>query len=170
MSDHKKVVIGQISSPHGIKGWLKVVSYTDPIENIITYKNVLINKNDEEILFEVEDYTISGKTIRIKLAGIDDRNMSEELSKAQILIDRKNLPEISDGHYYWNDLLGLNIKNTDQTDLGILQSFFETGSNDVMVVVRKNKQRILIPFINNEVVKSVDLDSKEIIVEWSEIE
>ena len=82
MNDQQKVVIGYVLSPHGINGWLKVISYTDPIDNFFAYKKVFINKESEYLSYEIDDSTASGKTIRIKLSGIDDRNQSDELAQA----------------------------------------------------------------------------------------
>ena len=106
----------------------------------------------------------------MKLKGIDDRNHSEEIADCEILINRNDLPEISSDSYYWADLIGFQIKKENGEVHGILDSFLETGSNDVMVVIGMNNNRNLIPFINGEVIKSVDLESKIIIVDWDEIE
>ena len=111
-----------------------------------------------------------GKIIRMKLKGVDDRNHSEDIAECEILINRDDLPEISSDSYYWADLIGFQIKREGGEDLGILDSFLETGSNDVMVVIGMNNNRNLIPFINGEVIKSVDLERKIIIVDWDEIE
>ena len=169
MNDQQKLVIGYVLSPHGIKGWLKVISYTDPIDNFFSYKNIFIKKDDECLSYEIDDSTASGKTIRIKLLGIDDRNQSEELSKCEILVYREDLPELSTDSYYWADLIGFNVKREDGLSYGMLDSFIETGSNDVMVVISSNDRK-LIPFINNEVIKSVDLESEVIIVDWDDDE
>jgi 16S rRNA processing protein RimM len=169
MNDQQKVVIGYVLSPHGIKGWLKVISYTDPIDNFFSYKTIFINKENEYLSYDIDDSSASGKTIRIKLSDIDDRNKSEELAKCEILVNREDLPEISSDSYYWTDLIGFEVKNEDNLNYGILDSFIETGSNDVMVVIDSNN-RNLIPFINNEAVKSVDLKSKTIIVDWNDEE
>ena len=69
---------------------------------------------------------------------------------------------------YWRDLIGFEVHNEDNLNLGILDSFFETGSNDVMIVIGSNKNRMLIPFINVEVVKKVDLKKKIISVDWND--
>ena len=170
MNDQGKVVIGRVSSPHGIKGWIKILSYTDPLENIFSYKSIFLRKRNDYLPFEIEDYSISGKIIRMKLKGVDDRNHSEDIAECEILINRDDLPEISSDSYYWADLIGFQIKREGGEDLGILDSFLETGSNDVMVVIGINKNRNLIPFINRDVVKTVDMEGKVIIVDWDEIE
>ena len=168
MNDQEKVVIGQVSSPHGIKGWLKILSYTDPVDNIFSYKSIFLKKEDEYLPYDIQDYSFSGKIIRVKLAGIDDRNQSEELVKCLIVVNRGDLPELSPNSYYWRDLIGFEVHNEDNLNLGILDSFFETGSNDVMIVIGSNKNRLLIPFINVEVVKKVDLKKKIISVDWND--
>ena len=85
-----------------------------------------------------------------------------------IVVNRKDLPELSPNSYYWRDLIGFEVNNEDNLNLGILDSFFETGSNDVMIVIGSNKNRMLIPFINVEVVKKVDLKKKIISVDWND--
>jgi len=170
MNDQEKLVIGRVSSPHGIKGWLKILSYTDPVENIFSYKSIFLKKRNNYLPFEIEDYSISGKIIRMKLKGIDDRNHSEEIAECEILINRNDLPEISSDSYYWADLIGFQVIRGDSENIGVLDSFIETGSNDVMVVVGKNNNRNLIPFINRDVIKTVDMKGKVIIVDWNEIE
>tara|TARA_E500000331_G_C17250751_1_gene711011 strand:+ start:130 stop:642 length:513 start_codon:yes stop_codon:yes gene_type:complete len=168
MNDQEKVVIGQVSSPHGIKGWLKILSYTDPVDNICSYESIFLKKEHEYLPYDIEDYSFSGKIIRAKLAGVDDRNQSEELVKCLICVNRRDLPELSPDSYYWRDLIGFAVNSEDNVNLGILDSFFETGSNDVMIVISSNKNRILIPYINDEVVKKVDLKKKIILVDWNE--
>ena len=169
MNDQQKVVIGYVLSPHGINGWLKVISYTDPIDNFFAYKKVFINKESEYLSYEIDDSTASGKTIRIKLSGIDDRNQSDELAKCEILVNREDMPELSSDSYYWTDLMGFDVKSENDLSYGLLDSFIETGSNDVMVVISSNDRK-LIPFINNDVVKSVDLENKVIVVDWNDEE
>ena len=106
----------------------------------------------------------------MKLKGVDDRNHSEEIADCEILINRNDLPEISSDSYYWADLIGFQVIRKDSENIGVLDSFLETGSNDVMVVVGKNNNRNLIPFINRDVIKTVDMKGKFIIVDWNEIE
>ena len=102
MNDQEKVVIGKVSSPHGIKGWLKILSYTDPVDNIFSYKSIFLKKEDEYLPYDIEDYSFSGKIIRVKLAGIDDRNQSEELVKCLIVVnsgfENQSAPTISFRH------------------------------------------------------------------------
>ena len=144
-----------------------IISSLDEVNNIIECAKG-ISSNSKFLPYDIEDYSFSGKIIRVKLAGIDDRNQSEELVKCLIVVNRRDLPELSPNSYYWRDLIGFEVHNEDNLNLGILDSFFETGSNDVMIVIGSNKNRMLIPFINVEVVKKVDLKKKIISVDWND--
>ncbi|QIW16807.1 16S rRNA processing protein RimM [Pasteurellaceae bacterium RH1A] len=80
-------------------------------------------------------------------------------------------PELEEGDYYWHDLIGCAVVNTEGYQMGVVSEMMETGSNDVLVVKANGKdafgkQERLIPFLYEQVVKRVDLTTKTITVEW----
>ena len=170
MKNDKNVFVGKVSSPHGIKGWVKVISYTDPLENILSYKEWFIINEEGMKPFSIEDFRIQGKRIIVKLDGIQDRNSAEDLKNKEILVSRIELPKLEKNTYYWNDLLELPVLDKKGTQIGKVDSLFETGSNDVLVIVNENKERLLVPFIMEEVIKKVDLVKEFISIDWPEIE
>lgn len=170
MNNDKNVVIGKISSPHGIKGWVTVISYTDPIENILSYKKWIIYCEEQQTTFSLEETRIQGKKVIVKLEGINDRNSAETLKKKEIAVSRSYLPILEKNTFYWDDLLDLTVMDEKGKELGKVDSLFETGSNDVLVIIDENKERFLVPFIMEEVVKKVDLVKKFISIDWAEIE
>ena len=171
MNNDKNVFVGKVSSPHGIKGWLKVISYTDPIENILSYKEwFIINEGGSKKTFSIEDSRIQGKKIIVKLDGIEDRDSAEDLKNKEILVSRIDLPKLEENTFYWNDLLDLSVLDQKGKQIGKVDSLFETGSNDVLVIVNENKERLLVPFILEEVIKKVDLVKEFISIDWPEIE
>mgnify|MGYP001429266937 FL=1 len=171
MNNDKNVFVGKVSSPHGIKGWLKVVSYTDPIENILSYKEwFIINEGGSKKTFSIEDSRIQGKKIIVKLDGIEDRDGAEDLNNKEILVSRIDLPKLEENTFYWNDLLDLSVLDQKGKQIGKVDSLFETGSNDVLVIVNENKERFLVPFIMEEVIRKVDLVKEFISIDWPEIE
>ena len=99
----------------------------------------------------------------VKLAGCDDRETVANYTNCEIEIDRKQLPELQTGSYYWKDLEGLTVSKVDGETLGKIDYLFDTGANDVMVI--KGKEEHMIPYLAN-VVKRVDLDKKEMVVDW----
>ena len=170
MKNDKNVFVGKISSPHGIKGWVKVISYTDPLENILSYKEWFLPFEEGNKSFSIEDSRIQGKKIIAKLDGIEDRDSAEDLKNKEILVSRLEFPKLEKNTFYWNDLVDLSVMDQKGKQLGKVDSLFETGSNDVLVIVNENKERFLVPVIMDEVIKKVDLAKEFISIEWPEIE
>ena len=171
MKNDKNVFVGKVSGPHGIKGWVKVISYTDPLENILSYKEwFIINEGGSKKTFSIEDSRIQGKKIIVKLDGIEDRDSAEDLKNKEILVSRIDLPKLEENTFYWNDLLDLSVLDQKGKQIGKVDSLFETGSNDVLVIVNENKERFLVPFIMEEVIRKVDLVKEFISIDWPEIE
>ena len=168
MQNDKKINIGKIIGLHGIKGWLKILSYTSPPENIFNYQSLIISNENMEETFHIENSRKQGKKILIKLDGIDDRTSGESLKESKIQIFRLDLPELSEDTYYWEDLMGFNVFNQNNINLGLVDSFIETGSNDVLVIRNEKKENTLIPFLMNKTIKEVNLETKLIIVEWED--
>ena len=159
-SGQRLVTLGRISGLHGVQGWIKVFSHTDPREGIVKYSPWLIRRGDQWEKIKVVSGRRHSKTVIAKLEGINDRNDAAELLDA---VERSQLPPSTQDDYYWTDLEKLSVQTVEGQELGHIDYLFETGSNDVMVV-EGDKQR-LIPFID-QVVKQVDLDNGVMTVEW----
>lgn len=153
------VVIGTINGLYGVKGWVKVYSYTDPRENILNYTPWLINGQP----IDLEDGKPQGKGIIAKLKGIDDRDQAIMLLQSDICVSQ--LPVLSKDEYYWSDLIGLRVINEEGIDFGCISQLFETGANDVIVVKNQKLER-LIPFVWEEIVEHIDLEKREMHVRW----
>ena len=169
MKSGNKILVGKISNPHGIKGWVKVISFTDPIENILSYKKWTISDNETEKTYCLEDSRIQGNKIVIKLEGVNNRDDADLLKNLQIEINRSDLPELEENSYYWEDLVDFNVIDIKGNPVGKVDSLFRTGSNDVLVIINETKQRLLVPFIMEEVIKYVDLDKELISIDWAEL-
>ena len=169
MKSGKKILVGKISNPHGIKGWVKVISFTDPIENILSYKKWTISDNETEKTYCLEDSRIQGNKIVIKLEGVNNRDDADLLKNLQIEINRSDLPELEENSYYWEDLVDFNVIDIKGNPVGKVDSLFRTGSNDVLVIINETKERLLVPFIMEEVIKYVDLAKELISIDWAEL-
>lgn len=169
MKSGNKILVGKISNPHGIKGWVKVISFTDPIENILSYKKLTISDNQTEKTYCLEDSRIQGNKIVIKLEGVNNRDDADLLKNLQIEINRSDLPKLEENSYYWEDLVDFNVIDIKGMHVGKVDSLFRTGSNDVLVIINETKQRLLVPFIMEEVIKYVDLDKELISIDWAEL-
>ena len=169
MKSGKKILVGKISNPHGIKGWVKVISFTDPIENILSYKKWTISDNETEKTYCLEDSRIQGNKIVIKLEGVNNRDDADLLKNLQIEINRSDLPELDENSFYWEDLVDFNVIDIKGNPVGKVDSLFRTGSNDVLVIINETKERLLVPFIMEEVIKYVDLAKELISIDWAEL-
>ena len=167
MEDDKKIYLGKITGVHGIKGWLKIQSFSSPPENILNYPSWIIDNQGEEDFYSIEQGRKQNKKIVVKLENIDDRNTAESLINSKILILRSDLPKLSNENYYWSDLVGLSVLNSEETVIGKIESLIETGANDVMVIITLKDERILIPFVMHEIIKEVNVELNYIKIDWS---
>jgi len=162
--ESQRIVVGRISGIHGVRGWLKVMSYTRPRNNIFNYDCWLLKQDDnwQEMVLLVGQP--QGKGLIAQLEGVEDRDQARALLDADIAIERSQLVDASPGEYYWHDLIGLDVCNQQNEILGQVKELLETGANDVLVV--EGKHRILIPFINECYVLEIDLENSIIRVDW----
>lgn len=156
------VVLGYVAAAHGINGWVKIHSLTEPREAIFEYQPWLLGETLQEV--RVRQGKTHGNRLIALLEGTDDRAQAEGLSGRQIVVYRDQFPELPEDEYYWTDLLGLSVVLEDGRELGTLENMLATGANDVMVV-RGERER-LIPFVPGPYVKQVDLDGRRIVVDW----
>jgi len=166
-----EIRLGSVTGSHGIQGWIKVYSYTDPIEAIFSYTPWILRRGDIERNIEIRKGQVHGKKLIAHVEGIDTRDLADELKGFDIYVDREALPELDEGDFYWFQLEGLRVINQEGSLLGQVDHLMETGANDVLVV-RPTAESVdsderLIPFVENEVVKKVDREAGEIQVNWS---
>lgn len=157
------VVIGRVSGLFGIKGWIKVHSYTRLREGILDYGRWRLKVGQEWRDYDVVEGRKQAAGVVARLKGIDDRDSASTLIGADIAIARSQLPRLKRGEYYWADLEGLKVLNLEGAELGEVSHLIETGANDV-IVVRGERER-LIPYIA-DVVREVDLDARVMRVDW----
>ena len=109
-----------------------------------------------------------GSVLVAQLEGVDDRDAAAALRGSDVAVLRAELPEAEEGEFYWADLVGLNVVNSEQHDFGRVSRIMQTGANDVLVVTAEaGGSETLIPFIA-DVIRQVDLKSGRIVVDWGE--
>ncbi|MEX2476600.1 ribosome maturation factor RimM [Marinobacter sp.] len=171
MTQHsQETVIGRITSVFGVKGWLKVYSYTDPREGILNYRDWTLVLNGKRIPTQLEEGRRQGQAVVVRLKGIDDRDLAHTYSGAEVKVPTTELPELPAGEYYWHQLEGLDVFTAEDECLGVLDHMIETGSNDVLVVKSSeasiDQRERLIPYLPDQVVRQVDLTAGRMVVDW----
>ncbi len=158
------VRLGRIVGLFGVRGWVKVFSFTEPREAILDYGHWLLGRDDRWQRVALEDGKRHGKAVLAKLATTDDRDAAELLLGMEVAIDRSDLPAADEGQYYWADLIGATVWHRDERELGTVKQMLETGAHDVMVVAGDTER--LIPFVPGDIVLDVDLEAGTIRVDW----
>lgn len=161
----RTVIVGRIAGVFGVKGWLRIYSFTDPPEAILKYGPWLVGDELPSTRRVVEGGA-HGRGVIAHLEGVDDRDLARELVGSTIRVPRKQFGQTRPGEYYWSDLLGLQVVNEEGIVLGRVADLLATGANDVLVV--QGERRRLVPFLPDRVVKSVDLAGGAIRVAWDE--
>jgi len=154
--------LGHVTGAFGVKGWIKVHSFTSPREAILDYQPWLMGP--ERIEVYIDGGRLQGRQVVAQLPGIGDRDAALALVRQEIVIRREQLPELSANEYYWTDLQGLNVVTTQGVRLGTVSGLLETGANDVLVVSGERER--MIPFVPGQYVTGVDLASGQIEVDW----
>jgi len=161
--NNKKLLVGKINGFFGLQGWVKVFSYTNPRTNILNYSpwSIKVDGNFQSI--DITSGREQSKTIVAHINGIDNREDSQKFIGQDIYINKEQLPELTQGEYYWHELIGFDVINKDEERLGTVDYFVETGANDVLVV--KGKKEYWIPYIEPFLV-SIDSKNNKILVDW----
>jgi 16S rRNA processing protein RimM len=164
-TDPDYIIIGKFSSTFGVHGWIKIRAFTEFGESILKYLPWYIKrKNEPWTPIKVESGRVQGKGILAKLEGINTPEEARLLTGLSIAIPRSQLPSLKDDEYYWSDLVGLTVINKNGELLGKVIYLIETGSNDVLVI--KGDKEHAIPYLMGTVITRIDLEKKEIHVDW----
>ncbi|MGH8145870.1 MAG: ribosome maturation factor RimM [Rhodanobacteraceae bacterium] len=167
MSSGRRVLLGRIVGVYGVRGAVKLESFAEPRLAIFDYKPWLLERGPDrfEEIAEVHGHA-QGKGIVATLPGVDDRDAAAGLIGAQIFIPRDALPEPEAGEVYQADLEGLQVLNMVGEPLGKVSHLFDNGAHDVLVTRDEAGRQRLIPYVFGRYVKSVDLDTGCITVDW----
>ena len=172
------LIVGKITGCYGVKGWVKIHSYTEPKENFLGFGKWVLQRKGGVEPIEFDDGRAQGKGLVVHIAGVDDRNLAESYRGLEVAVQAGSLPDLQEGDYYWSQLQGLQVWCNDQSDeasdervlQGSVEYLIETGANDVLVVKPSegsiDDRERLIPYLPGDVVTRVDLAEAVIEVNW----
>lgn len=164
------LVVGKFTSAYGIKGWVKLHSYTDPMDNIMNYRPLYLKKQGQWQELEIEKIQRHAKSLIAKVKNCDAREQTPFYTGCELGMLKSQLPKLGEEDFYWSDLTGLTVKTDQGQVFGVVDHLVETGSNDVLVIKANehsiDDQERLVPYLFGDVVKSVNLEAGEIIVDW----
>lgn len=165
-----RVTLGRVAGVFGVRGWVKIHSYTRPVTNILDYPRWWI-AHGEGYETQLLEGRAQGRGIVAQIsdasgAPITDRNVALGLIGAEIGVERTELPKLPKGQHYWIDLIGFRVESTAGEPLGEVRDMTSNGAQDVMVLHDGERER-LVPFVKGPIVQSVDPKARRIVCEWS---
>jgi 16S rRNA processing protein RimM len=161
--DTPLIELGCVGAPFGVRGWIKVRSYTDPPERIFEHRTPRIRQNGVTRSFLIEATGRSGGQLTAKLAGVADRDQAQALRGAAICVPRSELPERGEKDFYRADLIGCEVVNLKGERLGVVQHFLETPAQVLMVV--RGEQEFWVPAVPQHL-RPIDLPARQVTVDW----
>lgn len=166
MGDPRRVEVGRVGAAHGVRGWLRVQSFTDPPRRLFEWKRWFLKpERGAEREVKVLEARPQGKDWIALLDGVAGRDDASRLTGQMVLVDRSELPPVKEREYYRADLIGLEARNVEGAVLGVVDHFIDTPGNAVMVI--RGAREHLVP-VTNVHLRRVDLDARSLVVDWPE--
>ena len=160
----QRVLVGRVAGLYGVRGWVKIFSFTEPRTNILEYSPWHLHGDESFAECTIAEGRVHGKGLIARIDGVSDRDAAARYVGAEISVNREQFGDESADEHYWIDLQGMQVETTDGKVLGTVEHLFATGANDVMVV--EGDRRRLVPFVADDVVRRVDKAGRKIVVDW----
>lgn len=156
------VQMAVIGAPHGIRGELRVKTYTgDPLA--LGDYGPLFTEDGRQ--FDIADIRPAKNVVVVRFRQVTDRDAAEALSGTALFVDRSQLPDdLEEDEFYHADLIGLAVRDADGTMLGRITAFHDFGGGDIMEIERSEGGTVLVPF-TKEAVPKIDLKRGSVTVD-----
>jgi 16S rRNA processing protein RimM len=178
------IELGVVGAPFGVRGWVKLRSFTDPPERLLQHRTLRLQVGGAWVAYQIEASGRSGGQLTAKLGGVGDRDQAGALRGAHIGVPRTELPERDDRDYYRADLIGCEVVNLAGRCLGSVQHFLETPAQVLMVVRRAAAsdsatpasaapgdaappREYWVPAVPRHL-RRVDLQARRVVVDWDD--
>jgi 16S rRNA processing protein RimM len=159
------IELGAVGAPFGVRGWVKLRSYTDPAERLLDHRQIQLQLGGAWKTYAIEASGRSGGQLTVKLAGIEDRDSAQALRGAAIGVSRSELPPRQDRDFYRADLIGCEVVNLAGVRLGAVAHFIEIPAHALMVV--RGEREYWVPAVPQHL-RRVDLQSRRVVVDWDD--
>ena len=149
--------VGVITSPHGVRGEVKVFPTTDDVNRFKKLKNVILDDGKTTMEMEIVSVKFFKNLVILKFKGLDSMNDVEKYRRAKLLVTRENAVKLKKDEYFIADLIGLSVVSEEGEELGELTDVLQTGANDVYIISKKGEQDLLVPAIK-ECIEGINLE------------
>jgi len=190
-------VAGQFGAAHGVRGAVRLRSFLSDPESLYSYAQWFIPQAQLCAVFGLKQVELTRKMATTLVQGFDpdrdeqlqlfvitapkqvsqgivqlplinDRTFAQRLTHLQLYLPVEQLQSLDDNEFYWRQLIGMTVIDKNDLILGKVVDLLETGANDVLVVVDETQRRLLIPYVPDRYVRSVNLEARKIYVDWSQ--
>ena len=159
------IELGVVGAPFGVRGWVKLRSFTDPPDRLLQHRSVQLGVAGEWVAYKIEASGRSAGQLTAKLSGVNDRDQAQALRGAQVCVPRSELPQRDDKDFYRADLIGCEVVNLAGARLGSVQHFIETPAQILMVV--RGAREYWVPAVPKHL-RRVDLQARRVVVDWDD--
>ena len=153
--------VGVLTSPHGVRGEIKVYPTTDDLRRFKRLKEVILDTGKETKVLEIESVKFSKQMVILKFKGFDTPEDIAKYRQCSIYVTRENAVRLGRDEYFIADLMGLKVHNEDDEEIGVLREVLETGANDVYIIDLHDGRELLLPAIK-DCVLDVDVEGGQI--------
>jgi 16S rRNA processing protein RimM len=150
-----------LGAPHGVRGWLRVQSFTDPPRRLFEWQRWFVGAQEMKVL----EARPQGNVWIALLEGVADRDAASRLTGQMVLVGRELLPPTGAREHYRDDLVGFEAKNLDGALLGVVDHFVDTPGNAVMVI--KGAREHWVP-VTTQHLREVRVEARALVVDWPE--
>lgn len=167
--DARRVTLGRVAGVYGVRGWIKVLSFTRPLENLLSYRQWWVG-DEKGYEAQVVEGRLHGRGMIAQISGRDgtaiaDRDLAAALVGSPIQVLHSAMPPAPEGQIYWADLIGMKVIGAEEVELGVVVDMTSNGAQDVMVI-RDGEVERLIPFVSGPIVQKVDVANRIIVCDW----
>lgn len=165
MEKEQKVCVGMITTAHGVRGVVKVKSFTTCAEDFAAYGD--LQDVTGKRTFQVEIVGENKDQFLVQIDGINDRNKAEELRGVKLYVDRGLLPETAEDEFYYTDLIGMTAKSPEGEIIGSVVAVYNFGAGDMLEIKKQDSSLELVSFSDNTV-PTVNVKERELMVKMPE--
>jgi len=163
MNNAGRICVGAIAGSYGVRGELRVKSFTAEPKNIADYAPLWSEDGEQQFELRVTGTVKNGLTARI--TGVATKEAADQLKGLRLFADRDCLPHLPDDEFYHSDLIGLTVFDSGGTELGRVKAVLNHGASDILEIhVKGSPQTVLLPF-TKDAVPTVDLTTKRIVAD-----
>lgn len=163
------VIVARFGSAFGIKGWVKVHSFTAPAENLLAYKPWMIKEQSIWVAQNIAQCKPYQANFIAQIDSINNRDQVRKFTNKDIAVPRHVLPDLLAGEYYWRDLIGLKVMTIAGIELGVVDHLIDAHAHSILAVKPlPGGNKHLIPWLPDQgIIQQVSLAKRQITVDWS---